>query len=180
MTKSPSHPIRHPLLEALRHSAGICNCLAVRQTARAITQMYDQFLAPAGLSIGQYSVLAAIYYSEGIPMKKLAARLQMDRTSLTRTLGPLEREGLIVIRLGDEDRRSRLISLTSAGLERLVSSYPLWEQAQQQISGGFSDAKLKQFRGLLNEASHISLANSKTPPRGPNAGERGRASVRAR
>jgi DNA-binding MarR family transcriptional regulator len=154
MAKS-SDPIKHPLLEALRHSAGICNCLALRQAARTVTQMYDQCLAPAGLSIGQYSVLAALYYAEAAPMKKLATRLEMDRTSLTRALAPLERDGLVVIRLKDADRRSRLISLTSAGLERLISAYPLWERAQELIGAGVSGTKLEDLRGLLREASDV-------------------------
>jgi hypothetical protein len=31
-----------------------CNCLAVRQAARHVTQFYDQFLAPSGLRTTQF------------------------------------------------------------------------------------------------------------------------------
>ena len=35
-----------------------CNCLAMRQAARHVTQFYDQFLAPSGLRATQYSILS--------------------------------------------------------------------------------------------------------------------------
>ena len=37
-----------------------CNCLAVRQAARHVTQFYDQFLAPTGLRTTQFSILAKL------------------------------------------------------------------------------------------------------------------------
>ncbi len=35
-----------------------CNCLAVRQAARRVTQLYDSHLGPLGLRATQYSVLS--------------------------------------------------------------------------------------------------------------------------
>ena len=37
-----------------------CNCLAVRQAARHVTQFYDQTMAPVGLRISQFSILAKL------------------------------------------------------------------------------------------------------------------------
>ena len=37
-----------------------CNCLAVRQAARHITQFYDQFLAASGLRTTQFSILGKL------------------------------------------------------------------------------------------------------------------------
>jgi hypothetical protein len=38
----------------------LCNCLALRQAARHVTQFYDQFLAAAGLRTTQFSILARL------------------------------------------------------------------------------------------------------------------------
>jgi len=135
--------------------------VAVRQTARALTQMYDEALEPVGLSIGQYSLLAALYYSDATPVKKLASRLQMDRTSLTRALAPLERERLLIVKEDPADGRSRLISLTPAGLDRLVAAYPLWERAQKQMVKGFKQTDMARFRVLLDQASEVASAPTK-------------------
>ena len=56
----------------------------------------------------------------------------MDRTTLTRNLKPLERDGLIQIEPG-QDQRERMVKLTEAGRDRLAQAFPLWQQAQVQV-----------------------------------------------
>ena len=36
----------------------LCNCPALRQAARHVTQFYDQYLVPTGLRTTQFSILA--------------------------------------------------------------------------------------------------------------------------
>ncbi len=59
-----------------------CNCLAVRQAARHITQFYDQFLAPSGLRTTQFSILAKLRLLGPMTINALATNLVMDRTTL--------------------------------------------------------------------------------------------------
>src|SRR6266704_2168435 len=96
-----------------------CNCLAVRQAARRITQFYDQYLAPAGLRTTQFAILAKLKRLGPMTINALANELVMDRTTLGRTMLPLERDGLIRIEDGKLDRRSKELHLTRAGAERL-------------------------------------------------------------
>src|SRR5437867_9253410 len=72
-----------------------CNCLALRQAARHVTQFYDQCLAPSGLRAGQLSILAKLKRLGPMTINALARELVMDRTTLGRTMLPLERDGLI-------------------------------------------------------------------------------------
>src|SRR6202045_373462 len=96
-----------------------CNCLAVRQAARHVTQFYDQFLAPTGLRTTQFSILAKLKRIGPMTINTLARDLVMDRTTLGRNILPLEREGLIAIVTGNSDRRSKELHLTEAGADRL-------------------------------------------------------------
>src|ERR1700731_1560421 len=96
-----------------------CNCLAVRQAARHVTQFYDEFLAPAGLRTTQFSILAKLRRLGPMTINTLARDLVMDRTTLGRNILPLEREGLIAIVTGNSDRRSKELHLTEAGADRL-------------------------------------------------------------
>src|SRR3984893_17239833 len=96
-----------------------CNCLALRQAARRVTQFYDQFLAPSGLRTTQYSILARLQRRGAMTINALAAELVTDRTTLGRTLLPLQRDGLIAIGPGLADRRSKEVQLTGAGAARL-------------------------------------------------------------
>ena len=84
-----------------------CNCLAVRQAARHITQFYDQFLAPSGLRTTQFSILAKLRLLGPMTINALATNLVMDRTTLGRNILPLERDGLIAVEKGSRDRPER-------------------------------------------------------------------------
>src|SRR5215510_7308846 len=95
-----------------------CNCLAVRQAARHITQFYDQFLAASGLRTTQFSILAKLRRLGPMTINALAADLVMDRTTLGRNILPLERDGLITVEKGSRDRRSKALRLTEAGVAR--------------------------------------------------------------
>ncbi len=152
MKRKLERAIVHPGLDALRHSPGQCTCQKLRSAARATTRMYDDYLRPAGLTIGQYSALAALYYVPSMPMSKLATRLEMDRTTLTRSLAILERNSLISIEPDSDDTRVRAISITSTGLQKLIEAFPLWEAAQNAMASMLGIRPLKEFRGSLDQS----------------------------
>src|SRR3974390_1338362 len=91
------------------------NCLAVRQAARHVTQLYDQHLAASGLRATQFSVLARLRRRGPMSINALAAEMVMDRTTLGRNILPLERDGLIEIKPLLSDRRSKELHLTKRG-----------------------------------------------------------------
>ena len=109
-----------------------CLCFNLRKAARAITRIYDGALAPVGLKATQFTVLQIASEAGGIAMSRLAGRLGMDRTTLTRNLQPLEKLGLISVGAG-RDRRERSIRVTEAGREVLEQALPLWESAQSKL-----------------------------------------------
>jgi DNA-binding MarR family transcriptional regulator len=134
-----------------------CNCLAVRQAARHVTQFYDQFLAPAGLRTTQYSILAKLRRKGPMTINVLAAEMVMDRTTLGRNILPLEREGLIAIKPGQADRRSKELHLTDAGVARLRAAYQGWVAAQEQFEAAFGPKRAEELRGLLHAVSATDL-----------------------
>jgi DNA-binding MarR family transcriptional regulator len=143
---------KHAGLESLRHTPGICSCQKLRSASRAVTRMYDEYLRPSGLTIGQYSILAALYYVPSMPLRRLAVRLELDRTTLTRSLGILERDGLVSIALDPGDSRVRSISITEAGLQKLTETYPLWMKAQKELSNALGARALGDFRESLDRS----------------------------
>jgi len=90
MKRKFERPTKHAGLEALRHSPGVCTCQKLRSVTRAATRLYDEHLRPAGLTISQYGILAALYYVPSLPLLKLAKRLETERTTLTRSVARLE------------------------------------------------------------------------------------------
>jgi DNA-binding MarR family transcriptional regulator len=100
--------------------------------ARVVTRAYDDALRPTGLRATQVSVLAAVAAHGALSIKSLADALQMERTTLTRNLRPLEERGYVA--LAPERRyRSRVLTLTASGRAALLAALPRWEEAQRTI-----------------------------------------------
>jgi DNA-binding MarR family transcriptional regulator len=151
-----------------------CNCLALRQAARHVTQFYDHYLASTGLRTTQFSILAKLQGLGPMTINALARELVMDRTTLGRTMLPLERDGLIAIREGSVDRRSKELTVTKAGTERLRHAAKLWVEAQKEFEERFDPRRAADLRGLLNEVVACDLEKPEA------ASPSGRGSTRAR
>src|SRR5438093_13288646 len=127
-----------------------CNCLALRQAARHVTQFDDQCLAPSGLRAGQLSILAKLKRLGPMTINALARELVMDRTTLGRTVLPLERAGLITVKDGTLDRRSKELHLTRAGTARLVAALKFWSDAQKHFAAAFGAERALTLRNELH------------------------------
>jgi DNA-binding MarR family transcriptional regulator len=134
-----------------------CNCLAVRQAARHITQFYDQCLAPSGLRTTQFSILSRLKRLGPMTINALAADLVMDRTTLGRNILPLQREGLIAVVKGSVDRRSKELRVSEAGAERLRTAVKGWAEAQDQFEVVFGAQRAAELRALLHAVSASDL-----------------------
>lgn len=129
----------------------LCGCGNLRMAARAVTQLFDEIFQPTGLRVTQFALIAAITYFGSTTISHLAEIFSMDRTTLTRNLRPLERDGLINIKAG-EDRRTRELTVTERGREAVVSAFPLWEKAQARIVNGLGQ---ERFSSLLSHLSEV-------------------------
>ena len=116
-----------------------------------MTQFYDQHLAAAGLRTTQLSILAKLKRLGPMTVNALARELVMDRTTLGRTVLSLERDGLIAIKDGTLDRRSKELTLTKAGSERLQRATRLWVKAQKEFEERFDARRAADMRDLLGE-----------------------------
>ena len=135
-----------------------CNCLAVRQAARHITQFYDQWLAPSGLRTTQFSILAKLRRVGPMTINELAAEMVMDRTTLGRNILPLERDGLIAVEQGRHDRRSKELRVTEAGEASFRSAMKKWRGAQRRFEAAFGTDRTADMRTLLHAVTATDFA----------------------
>jgi DNA-binding MarR family transcriptional regulator len=126
------------------------SCLgsALRQASRALTQHYDSAFAVAGIRSTQFSVLVALGHAPSVPLSRLAEALVMDRTTLTRNLGPLLRRGLVA-ESGAKDQRVRSYALTARGQQVLARALPEWKAAQARILRALAKEDAEQLRRIL-------------------------------
>ena len=119
-----------------------CLCLHLQRAARAVARRFDEALRPLGLTNGQFSLLMSLNRPEPPAIGSVSALLAMDRTTLTANLKPLERRGLVRVKVDPADRRSRRLVLTSAGRTLLATAVPVWKREHAAIDRllGGSDA----------------------------------------
>jgi DNA-binding MarR family transcriptional regulator len=127
-----------------------CTCFRLRRASRLMTQIYDHALAPVGLTVGQYSLLSMLTYEQGASIGALADYVDMDPTTLTRNLRPLEKHGWLRIAIGKEDRRIRMVFITEKGRAKLIEARPLWREAQDRVEATLGETVTGNLDRLLD------------------------------
>jgi DNA-binding MarR family transcriptional regulator len=145
-----------------------CNCLAIRQAARHVTQFYDQLFAPVGLRATQFAILSRLRRQGPMTINALAGLLVMDRTTLGRNILPLQRDGLIEIVASKADRRRRELRLTDAGMAKHAAALERWSVAQQRFEAVFGGERAAGLRQMLRE---VVAADFAAAGPGANPGE---------
>ena|SRR6218665_2713447 len=130
-----------------------CACNKLRRSARILGGVYDEALAPLGISVAQFSLLRMLARAGPCSLTAFGEATGHDRTTLNRTLAPLEKAGFVACSCG-EDRRARIVEITPAARALLKRGAPLWEEAQAKVEatlGGERDvlfALLDRIEGL--------------------------------
>ena len=117
---------------------GVCACQKMREASRKITRMYDESLRPAGIKATQFNVLTVVALKDEATLTELAETLGMERTTLSRNLGPLERNGLIKVS-AEGYRRARSANITNKGVVVMEKALPLWRLAQKSLKRRLDD-----------------------------------------
>ncbi|MBS0519874.1 MAG: MarR family transcriptional regulator [Proteobacteria bacterium] len=121
-----------------------CLVLNTISAARTLLRRHDARLKPFGVTVQQFSLLAAIRFHPGEPVAALAQRVFLDRTSLTRNLDLLERKGL-VRRASGSGGNVRLCELTAPGDRLLDRLLPEWELSRLALVKGLSRKDVETY-----------------------------------
>lgn len=140
--------------------AGSCTCSRVRGLARRLTGLYDAALAAHGLTVTQYATLVALARGEApLAVSELAQRLQMDRSTTSRLIGPLETAGWVARSGGRSpaDARARPLRITAKGQRVLQAAIPAWQAVQARVDALLGES-LKQTLHRATRSAGQALA----------------------
>jgi DNA-binding MarR family transcriptional regulator len=137
-----------------RLAAGECLNFNLRKADRAVSQAYDKAIAAGGIKGTQFTLLNGISLAGGASISSLADAMVMDRTTLTRNLAPLERDGLVKVVAGT-DRRTRSVEISAKGRALLDRVLPLWHSAHQRLK---SDLGAKATTRLIEQLQAVVAA----------------------
>lgn len=120
-----------------------CFALQARKTANLLARVYNAALEPLGLEISQFSTLSAVALERADSITELAGALGVERSTLTRNLKVLTRDGLIVC--SEHQGRRSTYRLTSKGRRLLLKALPLWNEVQARFSAALSNSSAPEL-----------------------------------
>lgn len=118
-----------------RHAIENCAGWSARVAARRITQFLENRIEDSGLTFVRFVLLAEIAAASDDSIGALANRMELDQSTLSRTLRTLEADGLIEIAVADADQRRKVVWLTEQGARRLEAAIGLWRTAHNELEG---------------------------------------------
>jgi DNA-binding MarR family transcriptional regulator len=149
MDGSEARPLRKQDEERHGWPTKVCNCLNLRRASSAITKIYDEKLAPSGLTISQYSILRHLKSFGPVTVSELALKIKLDRTTLVRSLKPLE-AAFLVADVSQKHTRGRRLQLTPEGLAKCAEAKSMWIDAQELTVREIGRENIEKLTALLS------------------------------
>jgi DNA-binding MarR family transcriptional regulator len=126
---------------------------ALGAAARKLAKFYAKALAGQPLTPSQLYLLRQLWFEDGLPLRDLGVRAQLDATSTTWLVDQLEQAGLVERKRNDPDRRIVRVWLTEAGRQSLTELAPQlsrWEDAlRRELLPHHSSEEIAAFRRVL-------------------------------
>jgi MarR family transcriptional regulator, organic hydroperoxide resistance regulator len=131
---------------------------ALGAAARKLAKFYVQALAGHPLTPSQLYLLRQLWVEDGLPLRDLGVRAQLDATSTTWLVDQLEQASLVQRKRNDPDRRIVRVWLTEAGRQSqaaLVPQLSRWETAlRQELLPYHTPDEIAVFRRVLATLSN--------------------------
>ena len=106
-----------------------CIAARIRLLNRMVTNIYDSALSPFGVKLNQMSILIVVYLEGEIGYEALCKRLKMEKSTASRNIERMKRQGWLVAVSVAGERRKRL-KVTAAGEKLLEKVHNAWEESQ--------------------------------------------------
>lgn len=134
----------------------------VRRFSRTVTQrvgaLDDRYLA-LNRPLGQARVLWEIG-PDGVDLRALRTRLDLDSGYLSRLLRALEEEGLVQVEVSPADRRVRMARLTKAGLAERAELDQRSNRAAASLLAALSERQRDRLVTAMAEVERLFVAAS--------------------
>jgi DNA-binding MarR family transcriptional regulator len=135
----------------------------LKRIGEALQAGVNEAFAARGIPVqpGQVAILVALSNAE-LTVGELVAQLGLSQPGVSRSLGELTRQGLVVLASCGNDRRVRLARLTDEGRDLMVridaSLFRLVEAAAARLCDGLDGPLLEQLTAIDRRLAHTPFA----------------------
>ena len=121
----------------------------VARIAAALAAAHNEALAPLGLSLRTFAVLATVAGGSVRSQLEIAHNVGLDKTTLVATIDDLERRAWVLRKPDPDDRRARIVEITRAGQTLLQRAADSVRATEHRILGGMSEEHIAQTKASL-------------------------------
>jgi len=145
-------------LETLRFDG--CIATNIEQAYRHLEQVYEQLIAPLGLTILEWYALRALYQEDGLSASHLAALVCRHPSSMTALLDRMEEKHLLRRKADTTDRRSVRIFLTDQGRAFRPQVESIATQLNALIHDLITPEQMETFHHVLSVLQNVTLPDT--------------------
>lgn len=122
-------------------------------------QMYmAKHLKAHGVGMGQHMFLMCIHKLPGISQDELTRHTFLNKSSVARAIGQLEKNGLLTRQVNPADKRAYRLYLTPRGEAARGAALQFSNRHVEQMTAGFTQPQKDQALTLLEQMAHNVLA----------------------
>jgi MarR family 2-MHQ and catechol resistance regulon transcriptional repressor len=139
------------MAEAPSKNSGVHLWLVLMKAHRALSRHAMRSIEPSGLGFSDFAVLEVLLNKGPQKVNDIGRRVDLTSGSITTAVDRLEKRGLVVRGLDEEDRRSRIVRLTPAGRSSINEAFAQHAVALEAASEGLTKAERKSLIALLKK-----------------------------
>src|SRR5690606_3555189 len=140
--------------EIAEHTSAACISARVRQLSRIITRIYDDAMRPLGITVSQFTLLTQLAQQDGITAVEIGHSLDIEKSTLSRNLKRLLKDGHITMD-PPAGRRGRGLHLTPKGAQAVEQGYPVWLEAQTRTIAAMGPESRSTLDAFLVQAEKL-------------------------
>lgn len=131
----------------------MCFAMRARRLSRIMTRIYEDALRESGLTVPQFTLLAAIAARGPVTAAEIGRRLDIEKSTLSRTMGKMIENGWLEDRHGSDDGRG--IVTTRLGRRMLRNAAPAWKNVQSRAKNAFGGKGADMLDLMISRAHEI-------------------------
>ena len=129
-------------------------CFRLYTASRLVVQAYTPILHTLGITYPQYLVLMVLWEKDCQPVNDIAHRLLLETNTVTPLLQRMEKQGIVIRKKGEFDKRQQIVSLTEKGKsmeEKAYNSIPAYMGEELKAC----PLRLEDYENLARELDAI-------------------------
>jgi MarR family 2-MHQ and catechol resistance regulon transcriptional repressor len=141
----------HRMADASSKSSGVHLWLVLMKAHRALGRHAARSIEPSGLGTSDFAVLEVLFSKGPQKVNDIGRRVDLTSGAITTAVDRLEGRGLVVRKLDEADRRTRIVCLTPVGRAHIAEVFADHAAALEVAAGGLSKPERKTLVALLKK-----------------------------